>query len=46
MAPGFAIADGYMAYLNLYDKQIYVVGKGPSAPQFLHHQRFRRMATV
>ena len=31
MAPGFAIADGYMAYLNLYDKQIYVVGKGPSA---------------
>jgi hypothetical protein len=31
MAPGFAIADGYMAYLNLYDKQIYVIGKGPSA---------------
>ncbi len=30
MAPGFAIADGYMAYLNLYDKQIYVMGKGPS----------------
>jgi hypothetical protein len=30
MAPGFAIADGYMAYLNLYDKQIYVIGKGPS----------------
>src|SRR5690606_38338630 len=30
MAPGFAIADGFMAYLNLYDHQIYVVGKGPS----------------
>ena len=30
MAPGFAVADGYMAYLNLYDKQIYVIGKGPS----------------
>jgi hypothetical protein len=31
MAPGFAIADGYLSYLNLYDKQIYVMGKGPSA---------------
>ncbi|MGE5556141.1 MAG: PQQ-binding-like beta-propeller repeat protein [Methanocella sp.] len=30
MAPGFAIADGYMAYLNLYDHQMYVIGKGPS----------------
>jgi len=30
MAPGFAIADGYLAYLNLYDKQIYTIGKGPS----------------
>jgi len=26
-----AIADGYMVYLNLYDMQIYTVGKGPSA---------------
>jgi hypothetical protein len=25
-----AVADGYMAYLNAYDGQIYVVGKGPS----------------
>ena len=31
MAPGFAVADGYLVYLNLYDKQIYVIGKGPSA---------------
>ena len=31
MSPGFAIADGYLAYLNLYDKQINVIGKGPSA---------------
>ena len=31
MAPGFAIADGYLVYLNLYDKQIYTIGKGPSA---------------
>ena len=30
MAPGFAIADGYMAYLNLYDHQMYVMGKGAS----------------
>ena len=28
---GMAIADGYMIYLNLYDMQIYCVGKGPSA---------------
>ena len=27
---GFAIADGYFTYLNLYDLQIYTVGKGPS----------------
>ena len=26
-----AIADGYMVYLNLYDMQLYTVGKGPSA---------------
>jgi outer membrane protein assembly factor BamB len=26
-----AIADGYMIYLNLYDMQIYCIGKGPSA---------------
>ncbi len=26
-----AVADGYIAYLNLYDMQIYSVGKGPSA---------------
>ncbi|XES76016.1 MAG: PQQ-binding-like beta-propeller repeat protein [Candidatus Bathyarchaeia archaeon] len=25
-----AIADGYLAYLNTYDGQVYVVGKGPS----------------
>jgi hypothetical protein len=25
-----AIADGYLAYLNVYDMQIYVVGRGPS----------------
>jgi hypothetical protein len=25
------IADGYLVYLNLYDMQIYCVGKGPSA---------------
>ncbi len=30
-APGIATADGYIAYLNLYDLQIYVIGKGPSA---------------
>ena len=28
---GMAIADGYMVYLNLYDMQLYTVGKGPSA---------------
>ncbi|MCW4028906.1 MAG: PQQ-like beta-propeller repeat protein [Candidatus Bathyarchaeota archaeon] len=27
---GFAIADGYYSYLNLYDMQIYTIGKGPS----------------
>ncbi len=26
-----AIADGYLAYFNTYDAQIYCVGKGPSA---------------
>jgi outer membrane protein assembly factor BamB len=26
-----AVADGYLVYLNLYDMQIYTVGKGPSA---------------
>ena len=26
-----AVADGYITYLNLYDMQIYSVGKGPSA---------------
>jgi hypothetical protein len=30
-APGIATADGYIAYLNVYDLQIYVIGKGPSA---------------
>jgi hypothetical protein len=25
------VADGYLGYINLYDMQIYVVGKGPSA---------------
>ena len=28
---GFAIADSYFTYLNLYDHQIYTIGKGPSA---------------
>jgi outer membrane protein assembly factor BamB len=28
---GFAIADGYYTYLNLYDGQIYTIGKGPSS---------------
>ncbi len=27
----FAVADGYLTYLNTYDNQIYVVGRGPSA---------------
>jgi hypothetical protein len=31
MSPGIATADGYIAYLNHYDHQIYVIGKGPSA---------------
>ena len=26
-----AVADGYLVYLNLYDMQIYSIGKGPSA---------------
>jgi hypothetical protein len=25
------VADGYMAYLNAYDMQVYCIGKGPSA---------------
>ncbi len=28
---GTPIADGYLAYLNTYDMQIYSIGKGPSA---------------
>jgi outer membrane protein assembly factor BamB len=28
---GFALADGYFVTLNLYDMQIYSIGKGPSA---------------
>ncbi len=27
----FALADGYLTYLNCYDMQIYCIGKGPSA---------------
>jgi outer membrane protein assembly factor BamB len=27
---GQAVADGYLTYLNVYDNQIYCVGKGPS----------------
>jgi outer membrane protein assembly factor BamB len=27
---GFAIADGTIAYLNVYDMQVYAIGKGPS----------------
>jgi outer membrane protein assembly factor BamB len=27
----FAVADGYLLYLNCYDMQIYCLGKGPSA---------------
>jgi hypothetical protein len=30
-AGNIAIADGYMVTLNLYDNQIYCIGKGPSA---------------
>jgi hypothetical protein len=29
-AYSFAVADGYAVYLNLYDHQIYSIGKGPS----------------
>jgi hypothetical protein len=28
---GYAIADGYLVYLNLYDMQVNCIGKGPSA---------------
>ena len=28
---GYAVADGYFIGLNLYDEQIYCIGKGPSA---------------
>ncbi len=28
---GAPIADGYLVYLNVYDMQIYCIGKGPSA---------------
>jgi outer membrane protein assembly factor BamB len=28
---GFAVADGYLTFLNHYDMRIYSVGKGPSA---------------
>jgi hypothetical protein len=28
---GFAVADGFLVYLNHYDMQIYSIGKGPSA---------------
>ncbi len=28
---GFAVADGYFSYINLYDMQVYSIGKGPSA---------------
>ena len=27
---GFPIADGFLVYLNVYDMQIYCIGKGPS----------------
>ena len=30
-AADFALADGYLVYMNAYDMQIYCVGKGPSA---------------
>jgi hypothetical protein len=30
-AYGYAIADGYFVFLNVYDMQIYCIGKGPSA---------------
>ena len=28
---GYAVADGYLVFLNVYDMQIYCIGKGPSA---------------
>jgi outer membrane protein assembly factor BamB len=28
---GFAVADGYLSYLNLYNMQVTTIGKGPSA---------------
>jgi outer membrane protein assembly factor BamB len=28
---GWPVADGYIAYLNAYDMQVYCIGKGPSA---------------
>ena len=28
---GFAVADGFLTYLNHYDMQIYSIGRGPSA---------------
>jgi hypothetical protein len=28
---GYAIADGYLVFLNVYDMQVYCIGKGPSA---------------
>jgi hypothetical protein len=28
---GWPVADGYLAYLNVYDMQVYCLGKGPSA---------------
>ena len=28
---GVPVADGFMTYLNVYDNQIYCIGKGPSA---------------
>jgi hypothetical protein len=28
---GWPVADGFLAYLNYYDMQIYCIGKGPSA---------------
>ena len=28
---GWPVADGYIAYLNTYDMQVYCIGKGPSA---------------
>jgi outer membrane protein assembly factor BamB len=27
---GYAVADGYLVYLNLYDMKVYCIGKGPS----------------